>query len=70
MREERRQENNLKESRIKERIDQITDQEVDDEVRRLWNVQGLSGKRKRISKNDRDNAKKMINFVPSFKYFH
>ncbi|CAF1022845.1 unnamed protein product [Brachionus calyciflorus] len=60
MYQERRVEREKKEQRIDERISNITDKHINEEVLRLWNLKGLSGKRKRISKLDREEAHKRI----------
>ncbi|CAF1101037.1 unnamed protein product [Brachionus calyciflorus] len=47
--QERRDEREKKEQRIDERISNITDKQINEEVFRLWNLKDPSGKRKRIS---------------------
>ncbi|CAF1109505.1 unnamed protein product [Brachionus calyciflorus] len=60
MYQERRAEREKKEQRIDERISNITDKQINEEVLRLWNLKEATGKRKRISKLDREEAHKSI----------
>ncbi|CAF1032028.1 unnamed protein product [Brachionus calyciflorus] len=57
---EREKERQEKQQAIDNRISTISESDIEAEVNKIWASNGLSTKRKRISKLDRENARKHI----------
>ena len=56
----RRAEREEKEREIKRRIEAITNEEIENEIRQVWVLKGVAESRKKFSKKERTQARKDI----------